>query len=78
MVWSQYSQQGIGNKLQEENLRLLKEKGVKAVVSKTTNKYSAKIMEKQGFVPFKLFSYQSNFDIPEMDDYFIIWYKVIE
>lgn len=75
MVLKQYQSKGIGNQLQHESIQLLKEKGIQAIVSETTNKNSAKIMEKQGFIKFEEFSYAKDFQITGIDDFYTIWFK---
>lgn len=78
MVLQDYGQRGIGAMLFEQNLVLLEQQGAVAVVVETTNRFSAQIMQKRGFIKFKAFSYKDDFDVAGLDDYYTVWYKILK
>lgn len=66
--------QGIATKLVIESDILLKEKGFKAVVVKTTHAGSRRVFEKNGYSAFKAFNLK-DFGI-DLDDQYTILYKI--
>jgi GNAT superfamily N-acetyltransferase len=76
MVLKQYAGHGIATRMQVETIQMLREKGIRAIVTTTTNRLSARVMEKNGFVRFKDFSY-ADLGIPEISDTFSIWYLIL-
>lgn len=74
MVLKNHEGRGVGTALQEESIKMLTKMGIKAIVCETTNKASARVMEKQCFTKFREFSYIRDFQI-NLDDFYTIWYK---
>ncbi len=77
IVLKKYAGQGIGNNLQAESIRMLREKGIRAIVTTTTNSFSARVMERNGFIRFKDFSYADDLDLPGLPGYFTVWYLIL-
>ena len=77
VVLAQYQSLGIANKLQELSIKMLKNKGFKAIVCETTNKRSARVMNKQGFIKFAKFAYEKDCEIKGLSDSYTIWYRLL-
>jgi hypothetical protein len=72
MVLSSYSNMGLATMLIDKSDELLKEKGFDVAIVKTTNIYSRKTFEKNGYKLFFAFKLEE-FQIPINDEYCILY-----